>query len=478
MVARRGGEREAVVVGAGPNGLVAAITLARAGWKVTVFEAAAVAGGGLRSEALTLPGYVHDVCAAVLALGVASPALSGLPLADHGVRFVHADVPLAHPLDGGRAAVVQRTVDATAATFGPDGPRYRAMFGPLVEHADAIVEGILSPLRAPRSPLTMARFAQVSLRAAAGLARSRFSGDQAAAILVGTAAHSMVSLTAPGTAGFGVLLTVLGHRVGFPVVEGGSQRLAEALVAILRAGGGDVVTDHPVRSLSDLPPADAVLLDLTPRQVVTIAGDRLPARYARALGRFRYGPGVFKLDYALDGPVPWTAPAVGTAATVHLGGTATEIVAAEGEVVSGRHPARPYVIVVQPTVADPTRAPAGKHVVWAYCHVPHGSDVDMTVAVERQFERFAPGFRDRVLARHVMGPAAMEAHNANHVGGDINGGSADLRQLFTRPVASLRPWATPVRGLYLCSSSTPPGGGVHGMGGWHAALTVLRAHPA
>ena len=462
------------MVGAGPNGLVAAITLAQAGWQVTVLEAAPVAGGGLRSEALTGPDRIHDVCAAVLALGVASPALAALPLAEHGVRFVHADVPLVHPLDGGRAAVVQRDVAATASTLGPDARHYQSLFGPLVDHADAIVDGVLSPLRAPRAPLTMARFGRVSLRAAAGLAKARFSADEAAAILVGTAAHSMVSLDAAGTAGFGIFLTLLGHRVGYPVVEGGSQRLADALVAILEAAGGEVVTSSPVRSLADLSPADAVVLDLTPRQIVAIAGDRLPAKYAAALGRFRYGPGVFKLDYALDGPVPWTAEAARRASTVHLGGTAAEIVASEGEVVAGRHPDQPYIIVVQPSVADPTRAPAGTHLVWAYCHVPHGSTVDMTDAIERQFERFAPGFRDRVVARHVMGPAAMEAHNANYVGGDINGGAADLRQLFTRPVASRRPWATPVDGLYLCSSSTPPGGGVHGMCGWHAARTVLR----
>ncbi len=320
----------------------------------------------------------------------------------------------------------------------------------------------------------MARFGRLALRSASGLARTWYDGDEAAALLVGAAAHSALPLTTPATAGFGVFLSLLAHLDGFPVVEGGSQRLADALVGILGGYGGEVITGVEVGSLAEVPPARAILLDLTPRQVLRICGDRLPSRYAAALRRFRYGSGVFKLDYALDGPIPWRASEVARAATVHLGGTAAEIVAAEAEVAAGRHPERPYTILVQPSIIDASRAPAGRQVAWVYCHVPNGSDVEMTHAVEGQIERFAPGFRDCVVERHVMGPAALEAHNANYVGGDINGGAGDLRQLFTRPVAARVPWATPVRGLYLCSSSTPPGGGVHGMCGWHTARAVLK----
>ncbi len=469
-----GRAHDAVVVGAGPNGLVAAIVLAQAGWKVTVLEAAATAGGGLRTEALTRPGYLHDVCAAVHALAPVSPAFMELPLVAHGARWLRPDVAVAHPLDGGRVALLHRDVADTAEALGRDGHAYRRLFQPLVNHGSQVVDGVLSPLQVPRAPLVMARFGRSALRSALGLARSRFGGDEATALLVGAAAHSMLPLTAPATAGFGIFLSLLAHLDGFPVVEGGSQRLADALVSILRSYGGDVVTDTRVASFDELPPARAVVLDLTPRQVVQICGNRLPSRYAKALRRFRYGPAVFKLDYALNGPIPWDAPEVARSATVHLGGTATEIASAEAEVAAGQHPDRPYAILVQPTVIDPSRAPAGGHVAWVYCHVPNGSDVDMTDVVERQIERFAPGFRDCVVERHVMGPAAMEAHDANYVGGDINGGAGDLRQLFTRPVASRAPWATPVPGLYLCSSSTPPGGGVHGMCGRHAAQAVLR----
>ncbi len=462
------------MVGAGPNGLIAAITLAREGWKVTVLEAAPVAGGGLRSEFLTRPGYLHDVCAAVHALAPVSKAFAALALEAHGARWMYPDIAFAHPLDGGRAALLHRGVDDTAATLGRDARAYRRLFSPLVEHGQDLVDGVLSPLNVPRSPLTMARFGRAALRSASRLARTRYDGEAAAALLVGAAAHAALPLTAPATAGFGVFLSLLAHLDGFPVVEGGSQRLADALVGILGGYGGEVITDVEVRSLADVPPARAILLDLTPRQVLRICGDRLPARYAAALRRFRYGSGVFKLDYALHSPIPWRASEVARAATVHLGGTAAEIVAAEAEVAAGRHPERPYTILVQPSIIDASRAPAGRQVAWVYCHVPNGSDIDMTHAVEGQIERFAPGFLDCVVERHVMGPAALEAHNANYVGGDINGGAGDLRQLFTRPVAARVPWATPVRGLYLCSSSTPPGGGVHGMCGWHAARAVLK----
>ncbi|ADP82930.1 FAD dependent oxidoreductase [Pseudofrankia inefficax] len=475
---QRGAERgrpdglDAVVVGAGPNGLVAAVTLAEAGWRVLLVEAAGRPGGGLRTEELTLPGFRHDVCATVLPLALASPALRGYGEAD-GVRWAHPAVPLAHPLDAGPAALLRRDLATTAAGLGGTG--WRRLFGPLVAAGPRLADGVLSLLDLPpAAPLALAGYGAAGAWPATWLARAALRGDRARALFGGLAAHSMLDLGRPITAGYGLLLGVLAHQVGWPVAVGGSATVADALVARLRALGGELVTDHPVTRLADLPPARAVLLDLTPKQVLRIAGDALPAGYRAALSRYRYGPGVFKVDWALDGPVPWRDPAVGAAGTVHLGGTLAEVTAAERAVARGRHPDRPFVLFVQATVADPTRAPAGKHTGWAYCHVPLGSTVDLTGAIEDQVERFAPGFRDRVLARHVMGPAALEAHNANEVGGDIGGGSADLRQLLARPVLSRRPWATPLPGVYLCSAATPPGAGAHGMSGHHAATLALR----
>jgi phytoene dehydrogenase-like protein len=469
-------EFDAVVVGAGPNGLVAAATLGAAGWRVLVLEAAPVAGGGSRSEALTLPGFVHDVCSAIHPLALASPGMRALPLADQGLEWIHPDAPLAHPLDGGRAAFLERDLDATAAGFGRDARSYGRLFAPFVRSGDALIESLMSPLDVPpRHPLVLARYAAVGIRPATWVGR-RFETDEAAALFSGLAAHSILSLRAPSTAGFGMFLGVLAHHVGWPMAKGGSAAIGAALTKIIVSQGGAIECDHAVTSLRDLPSARATLLDLTPRQVLALDDGRLPARYRRTLGRFRYGAGVHKVDWALDGPIPWTNPEVKRAATVHLGGTAAEITAGESAVQRGDHPDRPFVLLAQQSLFDPTRAPDGKHTAWAYCHVPNGSTVDMTEAIERQVERFAPGFRERVLARHTMGTAAMEAHDANYVGGDINGGAADLRQFFGRPRYSLQPWATPVRGLYLCSSSTPPGGGVHGMCGWNAARLVLRRH--
>ncbi len=467
-------EYDAVVVGAGPNGLVGAITLARRGWKVLLLEAADTIGGGTRSAPLTSTGFVHDVCSTVHALGVASPAFADLPLADHGVEWCHAEIPVAHPLDDGRAALLHPSVTNTAAGFpAGDARRYSQLMGPLVARAPDLVATLLSPLTPPRHPLAAVGFGRHAIRSAHGLARGRFDGDAARALVAGISAHAMQPLTHVGTAGYGLFLALLAHAGGWPVARGGSQVLADALGAILVGLGGEVVTGHEVCDLAALPPARAILLDLTPAQVLRIGGDRLHGRYRHALERFRYGPGVHKLDWALDAPIPWTNADVGRSGTVHLGGTLDEIARAEATVAAGAHPDAPAVILVQPTVMDPSRAPDGGHVAWAYCHVPNGSDVDQTDAIERQIERFAPGFRDVVTARHVMGPAAMERHDANYVGGDINGGAADLRQLLTRPTVSPRPWATSIPGVYLCSSSTPPGGGVHGMGGLHAARLAL-----
>jgi phytoene dehydrogenase-like protein len=464
---------DAVVVGAGPNGLAAAIALAQEGVEVSVVEGAPTVGGGCRSEELTLPGFVHDTCSTVHALALASPFLSRLPLGEHGLELVHPEAPLAHPLDDGSAAVLERSVEDTARSLGPDEQAYRRLLGPLVRDADRLMMEILAPLRPPRHPLVLGRFGLSAIRSAAGLARSCFEGERARALLAGCAAHSMLSLRAPASAAFGLVLAVSAHGVGWPVARGGSQHLADALASLLRSLGGGIETGRPVESVDELPASDATLLDVTPRQLLGMTGRDLPERYRRRLARYRYGPGVFKLDWALDGPIPWSAPDAARAGTVHLGGALEEIEASEDAVWRGEHPERPFVLLVQPTLFDPDRAPEGKHTAWAYCHVPAGSVRDMTASIEAQVERFAPGFRDLIAGRSAMDAAEVERRNPNCVGGDINGGVQDLRQLFARPVASRNPYSTPKPGLFICSSSTPPGGGVHGMCGYWAARTAL-----
>ena len=465
---------DAVVVGAGPNGLAAAITLARAGRSVLVIEGRDTIGGGVRTEELTLPGFLHDTCSAIHPLGVASPFLRTVPLAEHGVEWIHSPAPLAHPLDDGTAVMLERSLDETASGLGVDGDAWRRLVGPFVAAADELVEGTLAGPRPPRHPVHMGRFGLKALRSASGLARGTFEGERARALFAGNAAHAMLPLEARATASFGLILAMLGHAVGWPLPRGGSQTLADALGEYFRSLGGEIETGRTVASLDELSGTSTVLLDVTPRQFLSLAGDRVSGRYRRALERYRYGPGVFKVDYALSGPVPWRAEECARAATVHLGGTLEEIAAAEAAVARGGIPERPYVLVAQQSLFDPGRAPAGKHTLWAYTHVPNGSTADALPALEAQLERFAPGFRDLVLDRSVLGPAAMEARNPNYIGGDINGGSADLRQLFARPVARPNPYRTPLDGVYLCSSSTPPGGGVHGMCGHHAARAALR----
>jgi phytoene dehydrogenase-like protein len=467
---------DAIIVGAGPNGLAAALTLARAGRSVRVVEAAATIGGGTRTQELTLPGFRHDVCSTIVPLTAASPFFRMVDLAAHGVELVHPDAPLAHALDGGRAAVLERSVSATGAGLGDphDAKAWRSLFGPLTRDAGKLSGELLRPvIHAPRHPLAMARFGLSAVWPTTWFARRRFRGEAARALFGGLAAHAMLPLGRPLSASFGLVLGMYAHAVGWPMIRGGSAALAEALAAEIRAAGGEIVTGQRVASLAELPSARAVIFDTTPTALAAIAGDRLPDRTRRRYEAFRYGPGVFKVDWALDGPIPWTADGLRRAATVHLGGTLDEIAASEADVAAGRHPQRPFTLLVQYHPWDTTRAPDGRTTAWAYCHVPNGSDVDMTERIEAQVERFAPGFRDRILARATHGPAQMEAHDANYVGGDINAGISDIRQLVFRPVPSLDPYhAGP--GLYLASSSAPPGGGVHGMGGYLAARSALR----
>ncbi|SPF48139.1 Protein p49 [Candidatus Sulfopaludibacter sp. SbA4] len=466
---------DAVVVGSGPNGLAAAIMLARAGCSCVVLEAAGAIGGGTRSEELTLPGYLHDVCSAIHPMAVGSPYLRSLPLAQHGLEWIYPPAPLAHPFDDGGAAILERSVEATGKTLGPDAAAYAGMIQPLVDRWEKLFSDLLAPPHLYGHPFAMARMAPYAFRSAAGLARARFRGTRARGLFAGLAAHSVLPLESFMTAAFGLMFAISGHAVGWPLPRGGAQRIADAMASYLRSLGGEILTSRRVSSLEELPRARAVLLDVTPRQLLSIARDRLPSAYRSKLEQYRYGPGIFKTDYALDAPIPWNDAACARAGTVHVGGTLEEIAAAERGPASGAASGKPFVLVAQQSLFDSSRAPAGKHTAWAYCHVPNGSTVDMTVPIEAQIERFAPGFRERILARHVMGPQAIEAGNANYIGGDISGGSNDAAQFLTRPFPRLNPYSTPLPGVYLCSSSTPPGGGVHGMCGYHAARAVLRA---
>ena len=471
---------DAVVVGAGPNGLSAAIELARAGRSVTVLEAEGTIGGGCRTAELTLPGYRHDICAAVHPLAAMSPFFASLALARYGVEWVQPDRPLAHPLDDGTAVTLERDVAATGDELGGDAAPYMRLMAPFMRDAGVLADGLLGPLRVPRHPVPLARFARQGLRSGTGLATGTFRTERARALFGGLAAHAMLPLDRHGGAAVAIVLAIAAHRVGWPWPRGGSGRLADALATHLRDLGGEIVTGRRVTSLKELPASRAVFLDLTPRQVLAMGGTRLPSGYRGRLARFRYGPGVFKLDWALDGPIPWTASACLGAGTVHVGGSLAEIVAAEAAVGEGRAAEHPFVILAQPSLFDHDRAPAGGHTAWAYCHVPAGSTEDMTSRIEMQIERFAPGFRDRIRARSVLAPVDLERLDGNHVGGDIGGGALDLRQLIARPVlrvdarrARLDPYATPDPSLFICSSSTPPGGGVHGMCGYHAARSAL-----
>jgi phytoene dehydrogenase-like protein len=468
-----------VVVGAGPNGLTAAAVLGRAGASVLVLEGADSIGGGTRTLELTLPGFFHDHCSATHPLGAASPVFDELSLQqDHGLEWLHGEVETAHPLDDGSAAVLYRSLDATAEAMGVDAKAWKKLIGWAVRHWDVIGRAALTPLVRPpvRHPLLFARLGALSTMPATLLAKRAFEGEHARAAFAGFAAHTTVPLQKPMTAGAGIVFNAAAHTVGMPVAKGGSRAITDALAAAVTGNGGEIVTSHPVRSMGDVPPADTVLFDLTPRQILEVAGDRMPGRIRRAFRRYRHGNAVFKIDYALSEPVPWKADACRSAGNVHVGGTLHEIAAAEAEVWAGRIPERPYMLVGQQSVLDPTRAPEGKHTLWVYTHVPHGSAVDMTDRIEAQLERFAPGFRDVVLARHVIFPADFERDNPNLVGGDFAGGSAAGRQMLLRPRIALDPY-TVGEGLYICSQSAPPGPGVHGMCGYWAARRALSDMP-
>lgn len=469
---------DAIVVGSGPNGLAAAITLAEAGRSVLVVEAADRIGGGTRTEELTLPGFHHDVCSAVHPLAVASPFLRRLPLEHHGLRWIHPDVPLAHVIDPGHAVLLHRSVEATAAGLGVDGRTYRRVVSRFCADWASLEETLLGPpLRLPRHPLTLARFGMDAALPATWNARLRFSAEAARGLLAGCAAHAFLPLNRPFTAAFGYLLLVTAHRFGWPVAAGGSAAISSALAAHLRSLGGEIRTGRRVADLAELPRARSILLDLTPAGLAEVAGDRLPGAYRRRLGRYRHGPGVFKVDYALAGPVPWRNPELSAVGTLHVGGTLHRIADAAGATFRGEAARDPFLLVSQPTVFDPSRAPAGRHVLWVYAHAPHGSAADLTESVERRLEELAPGFRDLVLGRHTITPAEWAARNPNYVGGDITGGAYVVRQLLFRPVPGNGPYATPLPGVYLCSSSTPPGAGVHGMCGFHAARRAMRESP-
>ena len=463
---------DAVVVGSGPNGLAAAITIAQSGRSVAVYEAQSTIGGGVRSANLTAPGFTHDVCSAVYPLAIGSPFLRQLPLDQHGLQWIQPPAPLAHPMDDGTAVMLERSVGATSENLDVDGAAYRNLMKWLVEKWDRLGIDILAPPRFPRHPLSLAKFGLRAMRPARRLAENVFAGQRARALFAGLAAHSMLPLEYAASATFGLVLGVTAHALGWPIARGGAQKLADALSSYLRQLGGEIVVNRWITSLDDLPASRVVLCDLTPRQLLRVAGNRFSSRYRRSLEHYHYGMGAFKMDWALSAPVPWKAASCARAATVHLGGTLDEIALSERAAWRGDPAGRPFVLLVQPSLFDDSRAPATKHTLWAYCHVPHGSNFDMTHRVEAQIERFAPGFRDLVIARSAMAPRDLEQHNANLVGGDINGGAAILRQLFFRP--TLRLYKTSLKGLYICSSSTPPGGGVHGMCGHFAALQALK----
>lgn len=463
---------DAIVVGSGPNGLSAAITLQKAGLSVLIVEAKSTIGGGMRTAELTLPGFKHDICSAIHPMAMGSPFFADLPLHEHGLEFVHAPLAAAHPFDNGNAAILSRSIKETAKSLGKDGKAYLDLIQPLVESWPKIVDDTLGPLGIPKHPLLLAKFGLKAMQPASWIAKN-FETEKAKGLWAGMTAHSIQPLTNYSSAAIGMVLSAVGHLYGWPIPKGGSQSIADALASYFISLGGKIETNFLVKSLDQLPSSDAVLFDITPKQLLEIAGDKFSPLYKWQLERYSYGMGVFKIDWALDGAIPFTAPECNKAATVHLGNTFREIADGEQLASSGKHPEKPFVLLAQQSLFDKTRAPEGKHTAWAYCHVPNRSTVDMTAAIENQVERFAPGFKDQILAKNTMNSSQIEAYNPNYIGGDINGGIIDIGQLFTRPALRLSPYRTSAKGIYICSSSTPPGGGVHGMCGYHAAKTAL-----
>lgn len=466
---------DAIIVGAGPNGLSAAIVLARAGLSVLVREASETIGGGTKSLELTLPGFIHDAGSAVHPMAATSPYFRSLKLEQYGLEWIQPATPLMHPLDGAPPAALERSIEATGKTVAPDEHSYQQLMGPLVLRWECIEPEILAPpMHWPAHPLAMAEFGMRAVLPASTLNTIAFRGERARALFAGLACHSILPLNKLATSAIGLVLGAVGHKAGWPIPRGGAQRIADALATCLQKAGGVIETGAPVEALEELPPSRAVLFDLSPRQVVHIAARRLPQEYIRKLTRFRYGSGIFKIDWALAEPIPWEYPECRQTATMHLGGSAHEIAAGEEAAWKGNHSERPFILLAQPSLFDASRAPVGRHTAWAYCHVPNGSTRDMTKVIEAQVERFAPGFGDVVLARSTRNCAQMEASNENLIGGDIGGGANTLPQILFRPTFSLDPYRMPVEGLYLCSSSTPPGGGVHGMCGYNAARSALK----
>lgn len=469
-----GNEYDAVVVGSGPNGLSAAVRLAQEGLKVLVLEAKSTIGGGTRTMELTEPGFFHDVCSAVHPTAAGSPFFNTLNLEKHGLEFIHPELPYAHPLDDGKAIAAYRSLEKTMEHLGEDGKPYHRLFQEFVDHWDYLSEDIFGTLRIPGHPLLMARFGWYGLFSAKLLINSLFRLPKTRALFAGCAAHSIIPLNKAFTASFGLVIGGSAHSVGWPVAKGGSASITNALADLFKTMGGIIETDHEVKTLADIPSSKIVLFDLTPHQIAKIAGEKLPRKYKQALQNYKYGPGAFKIDWALSEPVPWQNEVCKKAGTLHLGGTFEEIAESEEAAWKGEHHEKPYVLVSQPSIFDETRAPKDKHVLWAYCHVPNGSEMDMTEIIENQIERFAPGFRDTIISKSIMNTVDMQNYNANYIGGDINGGAQFAKQLFGRPVFKWDPYKIPAEGLYICSSSTPPGGGVHGMSGYHAAQSVLK----
>ena len=471
-------EFDAVVVGSGPNGFAAAIEMARSGWSVCVFEARDTVGGGARSAELTEPGFIHDVCSAIHPLAIASPFFKTLPLSKHGLEWIRPPAAVAHPLDDGTAVLLVSSVDRTSSALGQDARAYSKVFTPLARHVDDLIPEILSPpIHIPRHPLRMLGFGIKAIQSAQKFAERHFTGELARALFAGIAAHGNMPLDLRPTAAAGLLLGMLGHAGGWPLPKGGAQKISDALASYFTSLRGHIVTGTPISSPRDLPSARVILLDITPQQVLRFAGDELPPSYRWELQKYQYGPGVFKVDWALNSPIPWRAKECLRAGTLHLGGSLGEIAAAEEAVARGRCPEKPFILLAQQSLFDPSRVPPGKQSAWAYCHVPRGSKVDMTERIESQVERFAPGFRDCILSRHTMNPAKLEAYNPNYIGGDISGGVLNLLQIVARPSLRISPYTTPIKNLFICSSSTPPVGGVHGMCGYHAARAALKHFP-